>query len=217
MITTNRHQHFKIKIAVSGSAETGHLGEEALHSAEEVGREVVRQGAILITGATTGLPFWAAKGAKAEGGFSIGISPAKDEREHVETFKLPLDYMDLIIYTGQGYAGRDILMTRASDAIIECAGRIGTIHEFTVAFEDNKPIGVLEGPWATDELIKEIVKNSHRENDNKKIVYSPSPKELVKSVLTLVGKDKIEYYKSAIDSKFERVCEGAECLPTPKL
>src|SRR3990167_1942509 len=95
----DKHAHFKIKIAISGAAETGHCGEDALTASEEMGREVVRQGAILISGATTGIPFWAAKGAKAEGGTSIGLSPAGSEQEHVERYKLPLDYMDLIIYT----------------------------------------------------------------------------------------------------------------------
>src|SRR3989344_8207347 len=103
-----RHEHFKIKIAVAGAAETEHLPEEALTLAKEVGAEIVRQGAVLVTGATTGVPFWAARGAKEEGGVSIGISPAFGEREHVEGYGLPLDYMDIIMYTGQGYSGRDI-------------------------------------------------------------------------------------------------------------
>ena len=56
-----------------------------------------------------------------------------------------MEYLDIIIYTGAGYSGRDLLMTRTSDAIFLGCGRIGTIHEFTIAFEDNKPIGILEG------------------------------------------------------------------------
>ncbi len=209
-----RHEHFKIKIAVSGAAETGHLPESALEVAKEIGKEIVRQGAIVVTGATTGIPFWSARGAKEEGGISIGISPAKDEKEHVESYHLPLDFMDLIMYTGQGYAGRDILMTRAADAVIECAGRIGTLHEFTVVFEDNKPLGVLQGPWETDDLIKEIIEKSHRADDNKKIVYDADPKKLVARVIELVKKDKLEYYKTPIDGPFSRTCEGPDCLPS---
>ncbi|HEY4493217.1 MAG TPA: hypothetical protein VJB98_01185 [Candidatus Paceibacterota bacterium] len=197
MATATRHDHFKIKIAISGAAETGHLTEEATLMAAELGREVVRQGAILVTGATTGIPLWAAKGAKEEGGTSIGISPALGEREHVEVYKLPLDYMDLIMFTGQGYSGRDILMTRSSDAVIICAGRIGTIHEFTVVFEDHKPLGILEGPWSTDDIIKEIIEKSNRASEDKAIVYDPDPKKLVEKVLKLVKDSKIEYYKTS--------------------
>ncbi|HEY9582866.1 MAG TPA: hypothetical protein VJK09_00940 [Candidatus Paceibacterota bacterium] len=196
-MSIDRHQHFKIKIAVSGAAETGHLPAEALTTAEEIGREVVRQGCVLISGATTGIPFWAAKGAKEEGGMSIGLSPATTEREHVEKYGLPLDYMDVIMYTGQGYSGRDILMTRTADAVIECAGRIGTIHEFTVAFEDKKPMGILQGPWSTDELIKEIIEKSGRASEDPYIVYDPDPKKLVERVIKMVKNTKIEYFKKA--------------------
>src|SRR3990167_1854135 len=94
---STKHGHGRIKICVSGAAETGHCGIDALDKAKELGREIARQGAILVTGATTGFPLWSAMGAKEEGGISIGISPAASEKEHVEVFKLPIDYMDLII------------------------------------------------------------------------------------------------------------------------
>ena len=211
-----RHEHFKIKIAVAGAAETEHLPEEALTLAKEVGAEIVRQGAVLVTGATTGVPFWAARGAKEEGGVSIGISPAFGEREHVEGYGLPLDYMDIIMYTGQGYSGRDILMTRTADAVIICAGRIGTIHEFTVAFEDHKPIGILTGPWHTDEEIKLILDESHRASENQEIVLEANPKKLVEKVVKFVKDNKIEYYKSAtLSGNLVGLCEGPNCKAIP--
>ena len=138
----DKHGHSQIKICVSGAAETGHCGLDALDKAKELGREIARQGAVLVTGATTGFPLWVSMGAKEEGGMCIGFSPAASEKEHVEVYKLPLDYLDLIIYTGFGYAGRDLLLTRSADAVITGCGRIGTIHEFTIAFEDGKPIGI---------------------------------------------------------------------------
>ncbi|MFA6300823.1 MAG: hypothetical protein WC609_00560 [Candidatus Paceibacterota bacterium] len=186
-----KHAHNKIKICVSGAAETGHCGLGALDLAKELGREIARQGAVLVNGATTGFPFWAAMGAKEVGGICIGISPAASEYEHVEVYKLPLDYMDLIIYTGFGYPGRDLLMTRSADAVICGCGRIGTIHEFTVAFEDKKPIGVFEGPWDMDKELKEIIEKSHRFNP--KIVMETDPKKLVEGIIALVRKDKLEY------------------------
>ncbi len=187
-----KHLHNKLKLAVAGAAETGHCGEDALDAAKELGRQIASHGAVLVTGATTGFPLWAAMGAKEANGVSIGLSPAKNENEHVGVYKLPVDYMDFIIYTGAGYSERDILMTRTADAVILGCGRIGTIHEFTIAFEDNKPIGILKGSWATDEVIENIISNSNRAGDNKKIVYDESPQKLVEKIIELVKKDKVK-------------------------
>src|SRR3989344_2674337 len=130
----DKHGHNKIKICISGTADTTNCGLGTLDIAEELGREVARQGAVLVTGATTGFPFWAAKGAKSAGGFTIGVSPAMSEKEHVQVYGLPIEYNDIIIYTGFNYSGRNLLLTRTADAVIEGCGRIGTINEFTIAF-----------------------------------------------------------------------------------
>ncbi len=185
-----KHGHNQIKICVSGAADTSYSGINTLDIAKELGREIARQGAVLVTGATTGFPFWAAMGAKEESGISIGFSPAVGEKEHVEVYKLPLDYMDLIIYTGFGYPGRDLFLIRSSDAAIFGCGRIGTIHEFTVAFEDDKPIGILKGPWGMSAELENIIAKSHRPND--KIVTGDDPKKLVADVIALVKKYKID-------------------------
>ena len=193
LTSTNKHGHNQIKICVSGAAETGHCGINALDKAKELGREIARQGAVLVTGATTGFALWTAMGAKEEGGISIGVSPAASEKEHVEVYKLPIDYMDLIIYTGFGYPGRDLLLTRAADAVICGCGRIGTIHEFTVAFEDGKPIGIFKGPWKMGAELEEILEKGHRVNT--KIAKGDDPKKIVEDVIALVKKDKIAEYK----------------------
>ncbi len=189
-----KHGHRQLKLCVSGAAETGHCGPNVLQKAKELGAEIVRQGGVLVTGATTGFPLWTAMGAKEAGGISIGISPAASEREHIEVYKLPVDYLDLIIYSGFGYPMRDILLTRSSDAVFIGCGRIGTIHEFTVAFEDGKPIGILEDKdWETDEEIRMIIEKGHR--PNAKIVFDSDPKKLVEKVIALVMKEKIEEFK----------------------
>ncbi|MEK7585971.1 MAG: hypothetical protein AAB477_01910 [Patescibacteria group bacterium] len=184
----DKHNHLKLKIGVCGAAETTTCGVNALEQAKNLGREVVRQGGVLVTGATSGFPLWTAMGAKEEKGVSIGISPAANEKEHIETYRLPVDYMDLIIYTGFGYAGRDLLFTRSCDAVILGCGRIGTIHEFTIAFEDGKPIGVLEGDWNTSDTIKEIIDRSNRPNDQ--IIFDKDPKVLVKKIIEMASKNK---------------------------
>jgi len=182
----------KYKICVSGAAETGHCGADAFKLAEELGREIIRQGAVLVEGATTGFPYWASKGAKEEGGIVVGISPADSEGEHIKHYKLPVDHHDLIIYTGSGYSGRNLLLTRSADAVVVGCGRMGTLNEFTIAFEDKKPIGVLEGDWETDEIIKAMIEKSHRGQEMaSKIVYSNNPKELIEKVIGLIKKEKL--------------------------
>ena len=191
-----RYAHMKYKFAVSGAAETGHCSKSALEAAKEMGREIVRHNGVILTGATTGVPYFAARGAKEEGGISIGLSPATTERAHVKTYHLPVDYFDLIIYTGFGYSGRNLLLTRSADAVILICGRMGTFNEFTIAFEDNKPIGVLEGTGGTADMIRNIVAKSHRGPG--KIVYDSNPKHLLEKLLKLVKKEKVVIVKEKL-------------------
>lgn len=180
----------KYKIGVSGAAETGHCARDAVSKAEAVGREIARAGLVLVTGATTGIPYWSAKGAKEEGGIVIGLSPAASEVAHVKTYHLPLDYHDMIIYTGFDYSGRNLLLTRSVDAQVIICGRIGTLNEFTIAYEDKKPIGVLEGTGGTADMIEDIVRKSYRGPG--KIVYSKDPKDLVSKLTVMIEKSKKE-------------------------
>ncbi len=150
---------------------------------------MARADCVLVTGATTGFPLWTAMGAKEEGGVVVGLSPASTEAEHAQVYKLPLDYADLIVYTGFGYSGRNLLLTRSSDAVIIGCGRVGTVNEFTIAFEDGKPIGILEGEWETDEVVKMIIDKGHRPND--KVIFDSDPARLVERLIEKINQDKI--------------------------
>jgi hypothetical protein len=179
-----------LKIAVSGAAELDVCSKDAKKLAEEVGKEIVRQGCILVTGATTGIPYIAAKAVKKAGGISIGFSPAASQIAHVKAYKLPTDTFDVIVYTGFDYAGRNLLMTRAADGIIFICGRMGTLNEFTIAFEDQKPMAVLEGSGGTADMIREIVKMPSR--GKKKIIYERDPKRLVEKLIHLIKKGRVQ-------------------------
>lgn len=180
--------YLKYKICVSGAAETGHCAANSLELAKEIGREIIRQGGVLVTGATSGVPYWSAIGAKEVGGISIGLSPASSEKAHLKSYRLPTDYFDLIIYTGFEYAGRNLLLTRSADAVIVICGRMGTLNEFTIAFEDNKIIGILEGSGGTADTIRGLVAQAHRGQG--KIVYDSDPKKLIEKVVELIKKEK---------------------------
>ena len=178
----------KYKICISGAAETGLCAVDALEKAEQMGRMIAEAGLVLVTGATTGIPYWAAKGAKEAGGIVIGLSPAVSELAHIKSYHLPVDYHDLIIYTGFDYSGRNLLLTRSADAVITICGRMGTLNEFTIAFEDKKPVGVLTGTGGMADSLKDIVDKAHRGPG--KTVFDPDPKKLLEKLLLLIDETK---------------------------
>jgi len=180
----------KYKFCVSGAAVTDSCAPDAMEKTKLLAKEIVAHNGVLVTGATIGVPYWAAVGCKEAGGFSIGISPASSEIEHVKRYRLPIDQFDIIIYTGFGYSGRNLLLTRASDAVITVCGRIGTLNEFTIAFEDHKPIGVLTETGGAADEIKEIVEACNRPNP--KIVYDSDPKILIDKLVKLIEAEKKE-------------------------
>lgn len=183
----------KYKIAVSGAARITHCCKEINEISKEVGREISRQKCILVTGATTGVPYFAALGCKKVGGFSVGFSPATSEAAHLRTYKLPVDAFDVIIYTGADYTGRNLIMTKAADGVIIICGRMGTLHEFTTAFEIQKPIGVLEGTGGTADKIRQIATGPYR--GIRRIIYERDPKKLVKKLIKQIREEKSKVEK----------------------
>lgn len=176
------------KICVSGAAELSCCSPNIKELGEQIGREIVRQGCVLLTGATTGVPYYAAKGAKEAGGVSIGFSPAGSEKEHVRTYKLPTDYFDLIVYTGFDYVGRNLILTKSADGVIIICGRTGTLNEFTIAFETKTPVGVLQGSGGTADLIEPVLAKGSRPKT--KIVYDTDPKRLVEKLIKLITEEE---------------------------
>ena len=184
----NHSKNLKYKICISGAAETDHCSPQTLEKTMELGRLIAERGLILVTGATTGTPYWAAKGAKEAGGIVIGLSPAVSKIAHIKTYHLPVDYHDLIIYTGFDYSGRNLLLTRSADAVITVCGRMGTLNEFTIAFEDQKPQGVLTHTGGTADSLQEIVSRAHRGPG--KIVFESDPAKLLDGVIALIEKEE---------------------------
>ncbi|HUC31434.1 MAG TPA: hypothetical protein VMR99_01950 [Candidatus Paceibacterota bacterium] len=180
--------HLKYKVCVSGAAVIDHCPPGTVEKATEIGKLIAERDMVLVTGATTGIPYYAAMGAKKAGGIVIGLSPAESKAAHVHTYHLPLDYHDLIIYTGFGYSGRNLLLTRSADAVITVYGRIGTLNEFTIAFEDKKPQGVLTGTGGTSDELQHILEIAHRGNG--KAVFDPDPKSLIEKIVKLIYKEE---------------------------
>ena len=76
------------EIAVSGAARTSHCCPDIKELSERIGRQVAKRKCVLVTGATTGVPYFTALGCKEAKGFNIGFSPAKSEIAHIKTYKL---------------------------------------------------------------------------------------------------------------------------------
>ena len=135
--------------------------------------------------ARVGVSDEAAKGAREEEGFVVGISPAKDFYEHINVYKLPYELYDTIIFTGFGFNQRNIVNIRTSDAVIYLRGSMGTLNEFTIGYEDGKIIGVLENMGGISEFFDEIIKICKKES-NSIVVFDSDPKKLVEKLVALV-------------------------------
>lgn len=179
----------QFKICVSGGSE-GENARKAYSLARKIGKEIGKQGHVLITGATSGVPFEAAEAAKEVGGSNIGFSPAGTEIEHKKKFRLPMSskIFDHIIYTEAGYAGRNLLMVRSADATIMIDGRIGTLNEFSVAFEENKIVGVLEGSGGTADEVRRLLDVAKK--GTRKVIFDRDPVKLVEKVIARIKKEK---------------------------
>lgn len=145
------------QICVSGAAK-GETVEQGRQLAGEIGAAIAKAGHSLMTGATSGLPNEAAIGYKKAGGkMSLGLSPAATKVEHVVKYRLPTENYDAILYTGLHYGGRDALLINSADAVVSIGGRLGTLHEFTIAMETHTPIGVLEGAGGISAQISQLM------------------------------------------------------------
>ena len=146
----------KIKVGVMGSAEEN-LPAEVCEKAVALGRSIAARDAILLTGATTGLVYMTGKAAHDAGALHVGISPAHDEHEHVERYGLPTDACNLIIHTGFGLKGRNVVLVRSCDVVLFIAGSMGSLNEFTIAYDEGKIIGCLTGTGGVADEIERLV------------------------------------------------------------
>ncbi|MFW9976308.1 MAG: TIGR00725 family protein [Candidatus Thorarchaeota archaeon] len=142
-----------------------------LELAERVGAEIAKRGAVLACGGLGGVMEAACRGAKKEGGQTLGILPT-DTKDHANEF------VDIAIPTGLGYA-RNFLVAKTGDAIIAIDGSAGTLSEMAIAWFSDKPVISLvpTGGWAAKLAGQKI---DERREDT---VYAAStPEEAVEMV-----------------------------------
>ncbi len=125
-----------VYIAVIGGSE---ISAELADLARQVGREVARQGAVLLCGGLGGVMAAAAQGAQAAGGVSLGILPDGDHRG-------ANPYLTYTIATNLGHA-RNMLIAHSADAVIAVDGSYGTVSEAAIALKLGKPVIALKVTW----------------------------------------------------------------------
>lgn len=171
-------------ICVSGAA-SGDTVEHSKALASRLGAAIARRGHVTTTGATVGLPFFAAQAAKEAGGMSIGFSPASNVREHLRKYRLPRQYFDFINYTGMDYVGRDAYLIQSSDAVLTIGGRFGSLHEFVTALESHKPCGILLESGGTADIIGELMKVLEPPDEHL-VIFDENPENLVERMVTIL-------------------------------
>lgn len=198
-----------LKVGVMGGA-TGTICREHMAKAHELGRAIAKSGCVLITGACPGLPLAAACGAKQEGGMVVGISPGLSLDEHLHKYHSPADFHDVLIYTGSGLMGREVVNIRSSDIVAIIGGRSGTLGELAIAYDEGKLIGVLTGTGGISDMVVDILAACRKETGSQ-VVYEAEPQRLIEELLRV--------YRGTFADRASCFCAdrapGGEAAPMP--
>ncbi|HEX8281864.1 MAG TPA: hypothetical protein VF588_00680 [Pyrinomonadaceae bacterium] len=177
----------KTKVGVMGSAggELGGDGADALRAkAETLGRAVAARGCVLLSGGTTGLPHAAGAAAHAAGGTHVGVSPASDAREHAGRYGLPLEGTDVLVYTGFGLKGRNVVLVRSCDVVLVFRGGMGTLNELTIAVDEGRVVGCLTGTGGVADEAARLVELLPKKTAGTVVLFDEDPERLLERCLT---------------------------------
>lgn len=204
-ITRDPFSKAQIRFGVMGSAG-GDLAAANLDLCRQLGRAIAENGCCLLTGACPGLPHEAVLGAKEVGGHVIGISPAMSLKEHVEAFDSPYKEYDVLIFTGLGLMGRELINIRSCNIVVVVGGRSGTLGEFSIAYEEGKLIGVLTGTGGITTALPAL-ESTLGKKTGAQVIYDADPQRLISLLLEryLSGS-----YVCPCDPECAKVARGAE-------
>lgn len=192
----------RYQICVSGAA-SGISVDSSHELAFELGKIIAEKGKTLTTGATVGLPHYAAMGFSSvenTKGVSVGFSPASSFREHVAVYRLPTKEFDYINFTGMEYVGRDVHLVRSSDAVITVGGRMGSLHELSTALESRKVCGVLLGSGGLADYVKTLLENVQAPGA-RDVIFDTDPETLVTKVIAALDEKYSDFQDPALKVK----------------
>jgi len=158
-------------------------GKGLVEKAEQLGHAIAKRDVVLFTGATTGIVYVVGKAAHDAGCFHVGISPASNELEHVDHYKLPLDACDTIVYTGFGLKGRNVVLVRSCEVVLFVAGAMGSLNEFTIAHDDGKIIGCLTGTGGVADESEFLLQKFGKRTTGARVFTNDDPEKLIEQCL----------------------------------
>jgi hypothetical protein len=167
----------------AGDVSTASDKEALVGKANALAQVIATRDLVLLTGATTGIVYVVGKFAHDAGVFHLGISPASDNREHVEKYKLPLDACSVIVYTGFGLKGRNVVLVRSCEVVLFIAGAMGSLNEFTIAHDEGKVIGCLTGTGGVADEVDYLLKKFSK-NTGARVFQNEDPAKLLDACLT---------------------------------
>lgn len=179
----------KYKIAVIGSSRSSELTSRIKGIAYEIGKTIVLNNCILLTGGGRGVSEEAARGVYDLGGTSIGISPARNATEHKSIFKGQKEVFGTLVFTGFGFKGRNVVLMRSCDAVIAINGGIGTLNELTIALDEGKQIGIIQGTAGIADFFVDYFHKIKRVRDfNGGVIYGKHPLKIFRELIIRLKK-----------------------------
>jgi uncharacterized protein (TIGR00725 family) len=154
------------------------VAEELRAKAEALGREAATLGCVVLTGGTTGLPQIAGRAAHRAGALHIGVSPAENEEDHVKRYALPLEDTDVLIFTGFGLKGRNVVLVRSCDVVIVIRGAMGALNEFTIAHDEGRVVGCLTGTGGAADEVEHLM-NALQKKRKAPVLFDDDPARLL--------------------------------------
>jgi len=179
----------KPHIGVMGSAAPSFPRDQMQRLQEiagQLGRAIAAQHGILVIGSTGGLPGMVFEAVRNAGGLTVEISPANSAQEHRAHDTTADTRADVRIYTGFGYKGRNVINIRTSDIVIIFGGSVGTLNEFTIAYDEGKIIGVLEGTGGVADAVRSVIQFCNKPTQAQ-VVFERDPARLLQACLALLN------------------------------
>src|SRR5215470_1655564 len=171
-----------IKIGVMGSAGASMLAED-LHRvddlAQRLGKKLAATSCVLITGELDGIPGRVVAAHNQHGGLSVGISPAHSAGKNAVLYGATPCPSPVVIYSGFGFKGRNVIAVRSADIVLVFAGGIGTLNEFTIAYDEGKIIGLLQGTGGVADLAQTLLDTLSVRPTGAVVIADPDPEPLI--------------------------------------
>jgi len=165
---------FKGTISVIGGSE---ISNEIRDKTIEIGRLIAKHNYAIACGGLTGVMEAVCKGAKEEGGFTIGIIPFLEKSAANK-------YVDLVIPCPFSQA-RNIIVVLTGDLCVAIGGKAGTLSEISFAWIYQRPIVALtniEG-WSSK------IANTKLDDRRSDMIYGvKTPKEAIEKIDELFKK-----------------------------